>query len=149
MGRIPEASAVRPDQSRLPLVALIVGVWAIVPPYVVLFGELRVSSLVEFVDHAIPGFVVIAAAVLGHLQLRRSQPAHLVLFLGGGFMTLAGLWMLSTHAGLINETRLGNVPGGAVAWHFAPGLAVLLLGGVWTARFWGSDETSTRASVER
>ncbi len=129
--------------SRLSLVGLAVGLWAIVPPYVVLFGKLAVRSpAVEFVDHALPGVIVIAVAALGYVVLGGAEPSSLLMFGGGGVITLAGFWMLATHVGLISQTRQGLVPGGALAWHGLPGLAVTLLGVVWTARFWddGTEE---------
>ena len=133
---------------KLPVVGVLVGLWAIVPPYLVLFGELQVRRSVEFVDHAVPGMVVVAVAVVGARQLRSADPSQLVLFVGGALITLAGLWMLSTHAGLLSQARQGIVPGGAVAWHGLPGVAVLVLGVAWAARFW-ADEPAERASGAR
>lgn len=127
----------------LPLLGLLIGLWAIVPPYIVRFGELDVRSSVEFVDHAIPGAVVMFVAFLGYVQLRSTDPSQTQLLVGGGVIALAGFWMLSTHVGLIAEARQGDVPAGAVAWHGLPGLAVLLLGLVWAARFWGEGEASS------
>lgn len=130
-----------PLRSKLPVVGLLIGAWAMVPPYVVLFGSLQVrSSIVEFVDHVLPGAVVIAVSALALIQLRTGQPSETLLLLGGAVIMLAGLWMLSTHVGLISQTRQGIVPAGAVGWHGVPGVAVTLLGVSWTARFWGTSE---------
>ena len=140
----------QPHGYRLPLLGLLIGLWAIVPPYASLFGKLEVkSAAVEFVDHVVPGAVVIAVAVLGYIQLRPPEPSQLVLFVGGVVITLAGFWMLSTHVGLINQTREGDVPGGALAWHGLPGIAVTLLGVAWTVRFWATDDATKETSVGR
>lgn len=125
---------------RVPLCAIVIGLWAMVPPYLVLFGKLEVRSLVEVVDHVLPGGLVVAVGVLGFVQLRAARPEPLLLLAAGGVITLAGFWMLATHVGLISQTRQGIVPGGAVVWHGLPGLAVTLLGVLWTVRFWDTDE---------
>lgn len=127
-------------RSTLPLFGMLIGLWAIVPPYVALFGKVEVrDSAVEFVDHALPGLVVIAVAVFGYLHLRDGEPSQLLLFAAGAIITLAGFWMLSTHVGLLGQTRRGMVPGGAVAWHGLPGIGVTVLGVAWSARFWAED----------
>ena len=133
-------------RSWLPLLGLLLGLWAIAPPYLVVFGKLNVRSIVEFVDHAVPGIVVIAVAVFGFLQLRRAEPSKLLLFVGGGVISLAGFWMLATHVGLFSQTRQVIAPGGAVLWHVVPGLAVTGLGVVWTACFWDTEEAAEASS---
>ena len=134
-------TAVRRPGAGLPIAALLIGLWAIVPPYLALFGRLDVKSgTVEFVDHAVPGLVVLVAALLGYLQLRTPEPSQLVLFVGGLVIILAGFWMVSTHYGLITQNRQGLVPFGRMAWHTAPGIAVAVVGVVWTARFWSTDD---------
>lgn len=133
--------------SRLPVLALLFGLWAIIPPYVVLFGKLEVESRIEFVDHAIPGIILMAVAVLCCIQVRAAKPRPMLLFASGGVITLAGLWMVFTHVGLLSELRDGRVPGGTVAWHGLPGLAVTILGAVWTIRFWDTDEATDGTSV--
>jgi len=132
---------VRRPGAGLPLTAFLVGLWAIVPPYLALFGQLAVrSDAVEFVDHAVPGIVVLVVALLGYLQLRKPEPSQLVLFIGGLVIVLAGFWMVSTHYGLITQYRQGTVPFGRMAWHTVPGIAVAVVGVVWTARFWSTDD---------
>lgn len=122
----------------------LIGFWAIAPPYVVLFGRLEVkNSTVELVDHALPGLMVVAASVFGYLQLRADEPSQLLLFTSGATIALGGFWMLSTHVGLLGQTRQGLVPGGAVAWHIVPGVAVTVLGLAWSACFW-SDESGEK-----
>ena len=130
----------RPQARALPLLGLLVGLWAIIPPYVVVFGALQVDATVEVVDHVVPGVAVIAMAALAALLLRTAEPSQLLLLVAGGVIALAGFWMLSTHAGLISQARQGIVPGGAVLWHGLPGIAVFVLGGLWSARFWSTAD---------
>ncbi len=124
----------------LPLVGLLVGLWAIIPPYVDAFGVLDVESRVEFADHVVPGIAVLAMAALAYLLLRSPQPSPLLLFVAGATITLAGFWMVATHLPLVSQARRGQAPWGAVLWHSLPGVGVILVGAIWTLRFWGADE---------
>lgn len=87
-----------------------------------------------------------AVAVLCFIQVRAAKPRSMLLFASGGAIMLAGFWMVSTHVGLVSEFREGRVPGGAVAWHGLPGLAVTILGAAWTIRFWDTDEATDGTS---
>ena len=146
---MPEAPSDRGSDSRpplLPLLGLLVGVWAIIPPYVHAFGKLNVEDRVEFADHVVPGIVVLVVSALGLVLLRSARPSPLLLFVGGGVIALAGLWMVATHLPLISQARDEIVPGGAVVWHGLPGLAVSLLGGAWTVRYWESETAEEPSS---
>jgi len=136
----------RPQYSRLPLFGLLIGVWAILPPYISTFGKLNVQSRVEIADHVVPGLVVLAVSVVGYLVLRSPDPSMPSLFGGGAVITLAGFWMVVTHVPLISQSRNHIVPAGAVAWHGLPGLAVMLLGILWVRSFWDWEEESDGAS---
>ena len=131
----------QPQTSTLPLIGLVIGVWANLPPYIKIFGDLNVEDRVEIADHVLPGSVVLAVSVLGYFLLRSPTPSQMLLFVCGGLITLAGFWMVVTHVGLISQARQNIVPAGAVAWHGLPGVTVTLLGLVWTIRFWASDDT--------
>jgi hypothetical protein len=133
----------------LPLVGLVMGAWAIIPPYLGAFGELDVESRVEFADHVVPGIVVLAVAALSFLTLRSREPSQMLLFVGGGLITLAGFWMVATHFPLIQQGQDGVSPWGTIAWHSVPGVVVTLFGLLWTIRFWGSDEADDGAPSGR
>lgn len=142
--REQSSETVPPERARsttsvLPLLGLLVGVWAIVPPYINTFGDLNLEDRVEFADHVVPGVLVLAMSVLGYVLLRRPEPSPMLMFVAGAAILLAGFWMIATHAGLISQARQDMVPYGAVAWHFLPGVAVGLLGVAWTVRFWESE----------
>jgi hypothetical protein len=134
----------------LPLIGLVMGVWAIIPPYLGAFGTLDVESRVEFADHVVPGIAVLVVSVLSLLTLRSRQPSQLLRFMAGGVIALAGFWMVATHFPLIQQGQDGISPWGTIAWHSVPGIAVTLFGLLWTVRFWGSDEadegSATKAS---
>lgn len=130
----------------LPLVALVMAALAAVPPYLDLFGELEVSSRVEFADHVVPAIVVAVVGVVGLLVLRSPEPSQMLLFVGGGFIMLAGFWMMATHFPLIKQGQDGISPWGTIAWHSLPGVAVTLFGLIWTARYWGDEEAGQAAS---
>lgn len=129
-----------------PLLALVMAALAAVPPYLDIFGKLDVESRVEFADHVVPAVVVAAVAVIGLVVLRSSRPSQMVLFVGGGFIMLAGFWMMATHFPLIEQGRDGISPWGTIAWHSLPGVAVTLFGLIWTSRFWGDEEADEAPS---
>ena len=140
----PQKSPERPATARgtgswLPLLGVLIGLWAIIPPYVKTFGDLGVTNRVEVADHVIPGIAVIVVSLLGYLLLRSADPSELALFVGGAIVTLAGFWMVATHVGLISQARDDVVPVKAVVWHGLPGLVVTALGVVWTIRFWEAE----------
>ena len=122
----------------LAVAALAVGAWSLLPPYV--GPALATEARVEFADHVVPGITVItvAAASLG-ASTRRAAPT--LLFLAGLGVILAGFWMTATHVPLVLQATRGEAPWGATAYHSLPGLAVLAVGGLWSARFWSEDAT--------
>lgn len=133
----------------LPALGVLAGIWAVVPPYVVLFGELAVRSSVEVVDHVLPGAVVVTVALIAHLRLRVKAASPMLLLVCGLVITLAGFWMLSTHIGLISQARQGIAPWAVVIWHGLPGIALTVLGVVWTIRFWATDDAGVHEASER
>lgn len=117
--------------------SLIAGAWALVPPY---WGPaLSTEASVEFVDHVLPGIAVLAIAAACLLAGTRRVGATLAFLLAGLGVTLAGFWMTATHWPLVLQATRGEVPWGSTVHHSLPGLAVLAVGGFWSARFWGDD----------
>lgn len=111
---------------------LLVGCWALIPPYTGPF--LATDDTVEFVDHVVPGIVVIAISALAFLFARRPGAAG-VLFPAGLGIFLAGFWMTATHAPLVLQATRDEAPWGATIYHSLPGLAVLALGAAWAFTF--------------
>lgn len=112
----------------LPLVGLVVGLWAFLPVYT--GPELNVAQRVEIADHLIPGLVVLAAcAAAMALRLRATM-----LLVAGMAVALAGFWMTATHLPLVVQATDGQVPWTSAIYHTLPGLAVLGVGLVWILR---------------
>lgn len=112
--------------------ALLVGAWALLPPYTGPF--LATDDTVEIVDHVVPGVVVIAVA-LGTFLLARSGRATPLLFPAGLGIVLAGFWMTATHLPLVLQATRQQAPWGATVYHSLPGLAVLVLGVTWAVTY--------------
>ncbi len=113
-------------------------VWALLPPYT--GPELNTEMRVEIADHVIPGLVVAAVSMTVMLLPRREVPRPEVLsalpLVAGFVVLLAGLWMVSTHVGLVAQATRGEIPWSATVYHAAPSVAVLLLGLVWAVANW-------------
>ncbi|MGI8536992.1 MAG: hypothetical protein ACR2K2_10955 [Mycobacteriales bacterium] len=118
----------------LPMLAgagVLVGTWALVPRY----GGPRLElgprgSQLEFVDHVLPGTLVIVLSVLALLLARRPSGARRLFPLGVGIV-LAGLWMCATHFPLVLQATRNEAPWLATLHHSSPGVAVLALGVGW------------------
>lgn len=123
--------ASRPAEVRGTAVLALLGAWTIVVPYlaVPLGFEVKVSSLVEVVDHVVPGVLVVAAGLyLTMLARRRSLAGASSALLAGGVCFLAGFWVLSTHVPLLADAaRSANVSWAAAIWHFSTALPVVVL----------------------
>lgn len=123
--RAPQASP--PD---LPVAAMVVllplaAVLAAVPYVAPLLGAtLEVDPLVEVVDHVVPA-VVMAAAVLTALALRRHRAAGYIFAVAAALSVLAGLWATSTHVPLVGQARQGLVDWPTALVHTTPGVVVL------------------------
>lgn len=111
---------------------LLVGCWALLPPYT--GPALNTESRVEFVDHVVPGIVILAISALAFLFAWRRGGSSILLPAGLGIF-LAGFWMTATHAPLVLQATRQEAPWGATVYHSLPGLAVLALGAVWAFTF--------------
>lgn len=110
----------------------LVGAWALLPPYT--GPVLNTSARVEFADHVVPGIVVVVISILALFVGRRGE-GHLLLFVAGLGVVLAGLWMSATHLPLVVQATRGEAPWGATVYHGLPGLAVLVLGVTWAITY--------------
>ncbi len=122
--------ASRPAEVRGTAALALLGAWTIVVPYLAtaLGLEVKVSSLVEVVDHVVPGALVAVAGVyLTMLARRRSLAGAQSALLAGGVCFLAGFWVLSTHVPLLADASRSRVSWGAAIWHFSTALPVLVL----------------------
>lgn len=119
----------------LPVLGLLAAAWALIPPYS--GPEINTAMRVEVADHVVPAIVLVAVSLWALVVVRaRTEPGS-ALLVAGLVVLLAGLWMTATHVPLIRQARQDVVSNAAAAYHSAPGLAVLLLGLVWSAKEWG------------
>lgn len=126
-----ESATGRPSRGLL-LAALLVGTWAVLPPFVGP-GFTTAGLDVEIVDHPLPALAVLAVAAWA---ARVRRPDETRLFVGGLIIALAGIWMTAAHAPLVVQAVQGQVRWTAAIHHTLPGLATLLLGGIWSWRLW-------------
>jgi hypothetical protein len=117
------------------LVGVVLGLWAVAPNFTGP-GLILQDPSVEVIDHVVPGLIVVAVSVLALVVAWTSPRPSAVLFLTGGAVAAAGLWMVATHVPLLLQALQGEAPWGAALYHLAPSAAVLWLGGAWTARYW-------------
>jgi len=122
---------------------LVVGAWALVPPY--LGPVLVTKSSAEFADHVLPGLAVLLISSGCLVASHRLDPT--LGFLAGLGVVLAGFWMTATHVPLVLEAFRDVVPWLTAAHHTIPGLVVLGVGAVWSARFWGDEQTGSKPHV--
>jgi hypothetical protein len=117
------------------LVGVVIGLWAVAPNFTGPGLVLRDPS-VEVLDHVVPGLAVVAVSI-GALVVAWSaaRPGPL-LFLVGGAVATAGLWMVATHVPLFLQAVQGEVSWGATLYHLAPSAATLWLGIDWMVRYW-------------
>jgi hypothetical protein len=111
------------------LVAL--GAWSILPPYVgpTLGMELNVSSGVEFVDHAVPGALVVICGTISAVLARDGAAGSLADVIALGVCCLAGFWEVATHFTLWIDAGDPGKPWDAVILHTAAGPVITILAG--------------------
>ena len=112
----------------LPGAGLLVGAWAVIPPY--MGPKLNVAQRVEIADHVVPGLLVIGLSLVALVVGSRPR-ASAFMYLAGLGVVLAGLWMTATHAPLVPQVARDQADVVAVLYHSSPGLAVLALGAAW------------------
>ena len=126
----PAAVTVRP----IAVALLALGAWAATVPYVAAVAglELDVAGRVEFVDHVVPGVVVVAVAAwlaTGH----GDEPTAAALGAAAACV-LAAFWISATHVSLLVDAARGVAPAGASILHGTAGPALLIAAGVLLAR---------------
>ena len=114
---------------RLGAALIAVGVWGTLAPYA--GPEVAVSSTVEFVDHAVPGGIVLAVALY---SLQRGAFA----FVPTAVALLAAFWMTVTHVPLVSDAARGATSWEGAIWMFAPSALLLLLTGLAFASAWAA-----------
>ena len=130
MGVTSLSPAPRPVEIRGTVALAALGAWTILVPYLAkpLDLEVKVSSLVEVVDHVIPGALVAGAGFyLVSLARRRGLAGAPSALLAGAVCFLAGFWVLATHAPLLVEAGRASVSWSAALWHSSTAVPVVIL----------------------
>jgi hypothetical protein len=134
-------------------VLAILGAVSILPPYIgpVLGLELQgIESIVEVVDHVIPGVIIFLAAGTCFLLLRAGRMREDSIVLAGALAVclLAAVWQTSSHIPLILDGGRPEAPWGAVILHstLGPIMTVLSLWLVFRALSVEPAEAERRAT---
>jgi predicted membrane channel-forming protein YqfA (hemolysin III family) len=120
------AAAPREGQRATLLAAI--GAWTIVAPYIgtALGYDVNVRPIIEFVDHVVPGVIVVAAAlVLRRLALRGRLAGQAFALLASGVAFLAGFWVFATHLPLVQDAANSRLPWDAALWHSIAALPIV------------------------
>lgn len=126
----PLAIASQPREAQRAILLAVIGAWTAIVPYLgkALGLVVNVPARVEFVDHVVPGVVIVAAALYLH-RLARRRPLtgerHALLAAGATF--LAGFWVLATHVPLLQDATQETVSWEAAIWHSISALPILAL----------------------
>ena len=146
MAKAQAASQPSSLRQGLPYAGLAIGLWASIAPYALLGPDLNAAAKNEFVDHVVPGVLVIGLSAALLVRARRGANAGSFPLLAGFGVLLAGLWMTATHLPLVKDAQNDIVATDITAWHTVPGVVVMILGGIWAATFWSDAGTEPSAT---
>ena len=120
-------------------VMLVLGVWAMIAPYVgpALGFVVQQTALTEFVDHVVPAVPVLVVAAYAAATGRFPLPAALLAL-------LCGFWMAGTHVSLVGQAMTGRVDWPSALWHSVPTLTVFVVTAAIATVAW-LDERDRRA----
>jgi len=124
------SSRPRTGEVRATTALALLGAWTIVVPYLAkaLGLGVKVASVVEVVDHVIPGLLVAGAGGYLAVLARRGPLAGITSALvAGGVCFLAGFWVLATHVPLLADAAGSKLPWEAAIWHSIAALPVVAL----------------------
>ena len=117
--------AARPREARAAAALVAIAAWTIAVPYLgrAIGLVVPVSGRVEFVDHVVPGAIVVAAGLyLLALARRRALADERFALPAAGVCFLAGFWVLVTHLPLLGDAADAQVAWDAAIWHSITGL---------------------------
>lgn len=123
-----QALTSRPLEVRGAAALAAIGAWTALVPYLgeALGLEVPVRAALEFVDHVVPGAVVLAAGLYLHRAARRGALSGERFALpAAGVCFLAGFWVLVTHLPLIGDAADARVQWAAAIWHSVAALPIV------------------------
>ena len=126
----PAALASRSREAQWAAILAAIGAWTAIVPYLgkALGLVVNVPWRVEFVDHVVPGVIIVAAGMYLHRLAGRGTLAdeRSALF-AAGLSFLAGFWVLATHAPLLQDASSGRVTWEAAIWHSIGALPIVVI----------------------
>jgi hypothetical protein len=120
--------AAAPREAQRATMLAAIGAWTIAAPYIgnALGYDVNVRAIIEFVDHVVPGAIVVAAAlVLRKLALRGRLAGQAFALLASGVAFLAGFWVFATHLPLVQDAANSRLPWDAALWHSIAALPIV------------------------
>ncbi|MGI8427002.1 MAG: hypothetical protein ACR2FO_07170 [Actinomycetota bacterium] len=104
----------------LSVALLMFGLWGLAAPYLstALGFVIPVPAKVEFVDHVVPGIIILGVALFSIFTGRLPLVGSLMALLGG-------FWMTMTHLPALRDGFRHIIPIQAALIHSLPGLAIL------------------------
>ena len=120
----------RPREAAWGIALAALGAWAAVIPYLgrAVGLTVDVAARVEFVDHVVPGVIVVLIGTWLVLLARRpAGRGDLTSLVAAGLAFLAGFWTLATHVPLLVEAARGLAPWGAALLHASAGPPIVVL----------------------
>jgi hypothetical protein len=105
------------------------GLWGLVAPYLSTAAgyPIPVPARVEFVDHVIPGIIILGVAIFAMFSGRLPLVPALA-------ATLSAFWMTLTHLPALRDGFRGVISMQAALIHSVPGIAILALAGLAAVR---------------
>ena len=136
----PPASASAPADIRklLPWAGLIIALWATLPKYSGPKLTIKGGAATEFVDHIVPGLLVLVMCLLVLAARQRPQGPGLVPFTAAALTLLSGFWMVATHWQLIRQAMQHppQAPWDGAIYHTSAAVAVFGFGLLWAVVQW-------------
>lgn len=133
----PLALASQPREAQRAVLLGGLGAWTAIVPYLgkALGLVVNVPARVEFVDHVVPGAVIVAGGLYLHrLARRRALAGERFALPAAGMSFLAGFWVLATHLPLLQDASADAVSWEAAIWHSISALAIVALAGWFVLR---------------
>ena len=128
----PAALGARPREAQWAVILAAIGAWTAIVPYLgkALGLVVNVPWRVEFVDHVVPGAIIVAAALyLRRLAARGAPAGERNALFAAGLSFLGGFWVLATHVPLLQDASEELVTWEAAIWHSIAALPIVVIGG--------------------
>lgn len=134
----------------LPVIGLVVAVWASLPRYTGPGAPRFVPDpSAEFANHVVPAIAVAIVSVWALAARRRAKGPGAVPFFAGLVVLLGGLFMFATHVPLVAQALRDESPWDATIYHTSSALAVFGLGLLWAVTHWSDLDAIDAANAQK